>query len=263
MKKYRLLEMTSEEFARAAGEEAVALVPVASTEELGAYGPLGADVIVAEHVADRIARSAGCILGPVIPVGNAVDMMPWAGTLAVHQEPLQRYYLDVCRSFARHGIRRIFFFTAHLGNLRAVEYCARAMRGDGVLVSQVDWWRAAARAADGLLEDDRFPGGHGGEVIMSVVMAIRPDLVQAERAAPADPLPALERHLPYSTLGGGPFYTYPAFSDFTDTGVWGDPGKAAAEKGRLIIDNAVGMIAEFIRTFKEEPLPESRREERF
>jgi creatinine amidohydrolase len=207
--RFLLLEMTSAELRDAVARGATAIVPVASTEVLGHHGPLGADVFVANEVSRRLAERVGGVAAPTIPVGEASDMMPWPGTLTVRPEVLTAYYLDVCRSLAHHGFRRIFFLTAHLGNLAPVAACAKAIRRQGIAVAQVDWWRAAARVGADLLTTERQPTGHGGELISSVLLAVRPDLVQLSAARETEPGPGLERHGPHGAIGGGPFYTYP------------------------------------------------------
>ena len=259
MDKVKILEMTSDEFQRAIDEQgknqSIAIIPVASTEELGQHGPLGADVFVADHVSELVGRKCNCIVSPVIPVGEAGDMMSWPGTLSSRSNILKEYYLDICRSYIHHGIRRIFFFTAHLGNLRSVEYCGKLLRKEGVLVSQVDWWRAAARAAEGLMEDTTAPTGHGGELITSVLLAIKPGLVHLDRTENVEASAALQRHLPHTAISGGPYYTYPSFEDFTSSGAWGDLSYVSADKGRRIIERSVVSIADFIGKFRAEPLP--------
>jgi creatinine amidohydrolase len=252
-----LLEMTSAELRDAVANGATAIVPVASTEVLGHHGPLGADVFVANEVSRRLAERVGGVSAPTIPVGEASDMMPWPGTLTVRPAVLADYYLDVCRSLAHHGFRRIFFLTAHLGNLAPVATCAKAMRRHGVLVAQVDWWRAAARAGADLLTTERQPTGHGGELISSVLLALRPDLVHLSAARDTEPEGGLERHLPHSAISGGPFYTYPDFRDFTSSGAWGDVTHASAEKGEAILERAVASIAEFVERLEHDPLPEA------
>lgn len=257
MSKVLLLEMTSAELRDAVSSGAIAIVPVASTEVLGHHGPLGGDVFVADDVARRLAERVGGVATPTIPVGEASDMMPWPGTLSIRPAVLADYYLDVCRSLAQHGFRRIFFVTAHLGNVAPVATCAKAMRLEGVLVSQVDWWRAAARVAGDLMTTDKQPTGHGGELISSVLLALRPDLVDLSAARDTEPEAGLARHLPHTSISGGPFYTYPDFLDFTTSGAWGDVTHASATKGEEILERAVSLIAEFVAKFKDEPLPES------
>ncbi len=257
MSRALLLEMTSAELRDAVANGALAIVPVASTEVLGHHGPLGADVFVADEVSRRLAERVGGVAAPTIPVGEASDMMPWPGTLTVRPDVLSDYYFDVCRSLAHHGFRRIFFLTAHLGNLAPVAACAKAMRRHGVLVAQVDWWRAAARVGADLLTTELQPTGHGGELISSVLLALRPDLVQLSAARGTEPEGGLERHLPHTVISGGPFYTYPGFRDFTSSGAWGDVTHASAEKGEAIFDRAVEYIAEFVERFEHDPLPDA------
>lgn len=254
-----LLEMTSAEVRDAVGNGAMAIVPVASTEVLGHHGPLGGDVFVADEVSRRLAERVGGVAAPTIPVGEASDMMPWPGTLTVRPDVLTDYYLDVCRSLAHHGFRRIFFLTAHLGNLSPVATCAKAMRRHGIAVAQVDWWRAAAKAGADLLTTERQPTGHGGELISSVLLALRPDLMRLSAARETEPAPGLERHLPHTAISGGPFYTYPGFRDFTSSGAWGDVTHASAEKGEMILKRAVEYIAEFVERLEHDPLPEADR----
>ncbi len=255
MPKTQLLEMTSAELHAAAVAGKTVIVPVASTEILGHHGPLGGDVFVADEVSRRLAVQVGGVAAPTIPVGDASDMMSWPGTLTIRPDVLAAFYEDVCRSLAHHGFRRIVFLTAHLGNLTAVAACAKALRREGVLVAQIDWWRAAAGAAPDLLTTKKDPTGHGGEVITSVLMALRPDLVDVSLARDSEPEPALRRHLPHTVISGGPFYTYPGFQDFTASGAWGDLTHASAEKGAAILDRAIPFIAEFIVSMQQEPLP--------
>ena len=97
--------------------------------------------------------------------------------------------------------------------------------------------------------------GSRGEVITSVVLAVRPELVDRAAAAGEQPSEALGWHLPHTATSGGPFYTYPDFSDFCTSGGWGDIRTASAEKGRQIIERGVRRMAEFLRDFRARPLP--------
>lgn len=255
MASVRLLEMTTDEVARKAEDGALAILPVASTEVLGHHGPLGADVFVADEVATRVAALVGAVVAPTMPVGDAADMMPWAGTLTIRPSVLTEVYVDICDSLASHGFRRVLFLTAHLGNMAAVAACAKLVHSRGILVAQVDWWRAAARVSADLLESSEYPTGHGSELISSVVMALRPDLVNLSKASGMTPLAGLARHLPHTPIGGGPFYTYPTFQDFTQDGAWGDVTHASAEKGKVILERAVPYLADLARTLLADPLP--------
>jgi len=258
--KVLLAEMSSREFRDALEETDTAVVPVASTEVLGDHGPLGADTFVADAVALAVARRAGCVVAPTIPVGDATELRFWPGTIWVDGDLLARLYLQVCESLLRHGIRRILFLNTHLGNLRAVDRCGRELRRQGVLAAQVDWWRVAFGCAGDLVESSQSPTGHGGEILASVVLAVSPVPIDFGKTVPEAPRPAAGFHAKGSAVGGGPFYTYPDFRDFTGSGGWGDPSKATAEKGRVILERAVERIVAFVGELKGQALPEMRPE---
>ena len=258
MTKYVIAEMSSQEFRTALRETDTALLPVASTEVLGDRGPLGADAFVADEVARKVASQTDCFVAPTVPVGEASDLRFWPGTIWIDGELLGRLYLEICNSLVRHGIRRILFLNTHLGNLRSVDYCGRALRRRGVLAAQVDWWRVAFSCGEDLVESTESPKGHGGEILASVVLATSPVPVDFTGVRAEAPKKTAHFHAKGSSVGGGPFYTYPDFRDFTASGGWGDPAKGTAEKGRIIIERAVERITDFVLELKSQPLPQMR-----
>ena len=256
MTRFMMAEMSSVEFREALKETDTVLLPVASTEVLGDQGPLGADTFVADAVARKVAARTACFVAPTNPVGDASELRFWPGTIWIDGELLGRLYLGICNSLVCHGIRRILFLNTHLGNLRSVDYCGRQLRRRGVIAAQVDWWRVAFACAEDLAESTESPKGHGGEIIASVVLAVSPVPVDFRAVRPQPPKEAARFHAKGSSVGGGPFYTYPDFRDFTASGGWGDPASATAEKGRIILERGVENIAAFVAELKRQALPE-------
>lgn len=254
-----MVEMTSQELAQKAAANAVAIIPVGSVEVLGSYGPLGADVFVGDEIGRRLAEATDAVAAPTMPVGDAADMLSWPGTLAIRPEVLIEVYADLGRSLALHGFRRIVFLSTHFGNLPSVTLACRKLLQEGILTGQVDWWKAAAEAAESLLETGMYATGHGGELISSVLLALRPETVRFDKVVAADQEPkhGLTVHGAYTARSGGPYYTYPAFHDFTDSGAWGDLTYANAEKGLVIIEKTVSRMAEFLTDFKTMDLPKA------
>jgi len=252
--KYRIADMTSPEVGRALEARPTVLIPVGSTEVLGNHGPTGADHFVASEIADRIGETLGVLVTPAIPFGDAQELASWPGTITIRHDVLKELYLDICTSLVRHGATRLIFLNTHMINLRAIDYCGRALRRQDIAVAQVDWWRAAFRASADLIEGEHYPYAHGGEVITSVVMAVRPDLVDLAKAVAEEPKSALAFHAQHLPTSGGPFYTYPDFRDYCESGAWGDPSHATAEKGIAIVGRAVSQISAFIASFEQQVL---------
>ena len=262
MKRFLMSEMTSRDFQAAVAETDTVIIPVASTEVLGTFGPLGCDGFVAEAISRRLGEETGCVVAPVIPVGDALELRFWPGTITIAPETLQALYMDICSSLVRDGARRLLFLNTHMMNMRAIDACGRILRTRGVPVAQALWWQAAFAASKGVAGPGAHTTGHGGEVIASVIMALRPDLLDAAGIAGAQwqaPKEALELHGRCTATAGGPFFTYPDFSDFCDLGGWGDPTGATAEKGRAIIERAVASIVSFVGGFRALPLPAAQR----
>ena len=256
LKKVLMEEMTGPEFQEALQETDTAILPLGSTEALGNHGPLGADFLVASLVARRLGEEAQCLVTPTVPVGDTLELSHLPGTLSVGFDTLKAFYLDLCSCLVRHGIKRIFVLNAHLGNMRAIDYCGRMLRRQGVAAAQADWWRVAFAAAADLVESVH-PYAHGGEVITSVLLALRPELVDLSQAVDEESREELAFHLQHTATSGGPFYTYPDFRDFCAGGGWGEPRFASADKGRKIVERAVERILGFLREFKGQPLPET------
>lgn len=248
--------MTSQEVGEALKSVDTVIIPVGSNEVLGLHGPTGADHIVATEVGVRIAARANCLVAPTVPYGDAQELASWPGTVTIRSDVLQEFYLDICNSLCRHGAKRLVFFNTHMMNLRSVDYCGRCLRPQGIAVAQVAWWPAAFRVSGDVAEGRMHAFAHGGHVITSVVMALRPDLVDPSRAVPETPKSPLEFHSNYLPTTGGPFYTYPDFRDYCDTGSWGDATGATVEHGETVIDRAVSDIVDFLSAFRRQPLPE-------
>jgi creatinine amidohydrolase len=256
MDRVLMAEMTSREYALALKETDAVIIPVGSTEVLGGHGPLGGDYYVASALGKKLGEMARCLVAPAVPFGDAEELRNWPGTISIPFDVLKGFYLAICQNFVAHGVKRIFFLNAHFMNFRAIDYCGRHLRRKGIIVSQGDWWRIAFSVADDLIESNDYPKGHGGEVITSVIMALRPELVHLSRAISEPPNPGLSFHGKYNAAGGGLFYTYPDFTDLCHSGGWGNPHKASIEKGEEIIRRSLAKLLDFLKEFRAQPLPE-------
>ena len=252
MKKVLMAEMNSFDYRRALEETDAVIVPIGSTEILGTHSPLGTDHLLAFELSKRLGEMTDCIVAPTIPVGDALELSHWPGTITVRSHVLEELYRDICESLISHGLRRFFFFNNHLSNIPAVAAVGRSLRRKGILLSQVDWWRVAFLVSDDTIESKVHPKGHGGEVTTDVIMAVRPELVDLKQATPESCKPAFDFHTKYAKYS---IFNYPDFTDYCDHGGWGDPTHSTREKGEKIIERGLKIIADFIKEFKSQPLP--------
>jgi len=107
------------------------------------------------------------------------------------------------------------------------------------------WFRMAGERLRHLVEGAYPAVGHACEFETSLLLAMRPDLVDRaaivdDGVAPTSPL------LRFDLLSGGPTVRSLPFDKFTTNGVWGKPSKASADKGRAILDITIPLIADIL-----------------
>jgi creatinine amidohydrolase len=122
---------------------------------------------VADVVGETVARRLDAVLAPTIRVGYAEQQMSHMGTLSVPADTLRDTASRVACSLIRHGFRVIALISTHGGNRAALEESAQELNARHSDV--------VACAPSGDLGQD--PGQHSGAWVTSVMLAIRPDLV--------------------------------------------------------------------------------------
>src|SRR5436190_6425711 len=119
--------LTWPEVRRAASEDRVALIPVATLEDHGPHHPIDADTRVAAELCRRAAdgMSSETVLLPAVPHGYSPHHMDFPGTITIGWDTFTRYCTDVGTSLARHGFRRLLYLNGHGSNQNLVETAAR------------------------------------------------------------------------------------------------------------------------------------------
>lgn len=247
-------DMTWEAFRDAVDKRTVALIPMGSVELEGTHLPLGVDTIAARGLAERLGDAPGVLVGPTLPVGYSAWFNPFPGTLSFSHDTLQAVLRDYCDGLVRHGIRRIVFLNAHRGNNAAIEVVAHRLLAERPFkVGMLNVWKLANDLVAGgdLIAEGRFT--HAGELMTSVVMALRPDTVVAERIAadrvrsPEGSAFEVKNSVGDTAFRGSVQTVFQDIRDVTATGVMGDPRPATAEKGEALI----AMLLDYIRAYLE------------
>lgn len=218
-----------------------AIVPVGAVEVYGPHLPQGSDGLVAQEVARRLAQRVGAVVTPLVPVGCSQVLMSFGGTLTVSSAALKAYLSDICDSLVTQGIQRILFLNGHAGNVPAIGEICQEFIGRGIPCAQIDWWRSVARAAPDVPETGDLAPGHAGENCTSVLMAVRPDLVDMSQAVKETPKRGLVGKYPEVIQ-----YDHP-YRAMTTSGVVGDPFAASADKGERMIAKFLDRVEAFLK----------------
>lgn len=149
-----------------------AVIPFGSVEHQGRHLPLGSDALLADVVGEAVADRLDAVLAPTLRVGSADQHVSGKGTLTVPPETLREVALHIARSLIAQGFRILVLLSTHAGNRGALEQAAQELHREHpdieVCVPQGDV------GAD--------PGTHSGRWITSVMLLLRPDLVDVKSA---------------------------------------------------------------------------------
>jgi creatinine amidohydrolase len=254
--------LTWPEVDRLAGEDRVCLIPVATLEDHGHHLPIDADLRIVDEICRRAAEEIPdqVVLLPAVPHGYSPHHMDFPGPITIGWETFTRYLVDVGRSLAHHGFRRMLFLNGHGSNQNLVEMAARLVMVDepGTIAAAAFYLSSpeGLRTIDELRESDRGGMAHACELETSLYLAIDPDAVDMDLAVDEASYP--EGQHGWLDWTDGSLKVMPWWSSFSRTGVQGRPTLATAEKGKALLDAAVAECVSYVREVQEMPLPERR-----
>lgn len=261
-KKKLMEEMSWREIQKALETNDTALVPAGSVEMEGPHLPLAVDSIVALEVARRVAEvTEGTLVAPLINVTYSDWHMGFPGTLTLSMSTLMQVVKEICQSLCQQGFKRIFFINSHVGNEPSIWNTANELTVAGrARVGMVSLWPLSTEIGKELADLKEKQFLHAGEIMTSVVMAIRPDLVDMDQAVAEYLKPKTEGYEAVlsskARLKGKLFSIYHTSDELTQSGVMGDPLAASAEKGEVILRKMVEFISAAVAEFRRVPLSE-------
>lgn len=250
------------------------IVPVGSLEQHGHQLPIGTDVLNGLERAKLIAQRTDVLVAPILFAGNAPYHLGFSGTITLSLETIQKVYVEAADSLIRHGFRRFLILNSHGGNRVVSQFIADRINHETPGIA-VELGQAAAPFRDRSDEGDepadsprRFDR-HGGVGETSNSLYLIPDLVELDRAVPAElTMPDhLEAMVP-EILAGDPTATRVFLAEalkaeetgkgtsareMSTTGVWSerDPKEATVERGRRTAERFVDACVRFIERWKE------------
>lgn len=243
---HRWEELTSTQLADrvAADPDCVALIPVGATEQHGPHLPIGTDTIIATALADAAAGDLAVVLPPIAFGASFFHGTDLAGTVAFSGADTAAAARRVARACADSGLKRLLFVNGHVGNAAPLWIACDDFRRevpDG-RIGVMQWWeltpdiarRATADAVD----------WHANAAETSLVLALRPELVDVERLAEADD--------PDRTAGT--VFRYPV-QHVSTNGVTGYPSRASKAFGLQLWRDVVAAAREMVERAHQERAP--------
>jgi creatinine amidohydrolase len=227
-------ELNMLEFSERVKNGGLVILPMGSVEEHGEHLPLCTDSIQSEALARRLADKLDAMIAPAIRYGECQSTRNFPGTITISFDTLRALVREVLEELYRNGVRRILVITGHAGraHMIALREAGREVvyrHPDLKLMVLSDYEIAYDLLGKGFDKDD----GHAGTIETSRMMQLRPELVKGRpRKAKARPPKYLIVHDP---------------ERFIPRGIWGDPSKATAEKGKKVEDYVFKELVKLIR----------------
>jgi creatinine amidohydrolase len=174
-------------------------------------------------------------------------------------ETLLNYYADAAISVARHGFTHIMLVNGHGSNASIVELAARkAVLATGAIVAAM----AGNAAVDDVLVRDLLAThrksehggiGHACEYETALMLYLRPDLVQMDKAQKEMGQSVL-KYFNWDHPTPSVYSWMDWWSRFSHTGIAGDPTVATREFGETLFNATVERMIDVLREFKQIPI---------
>ncbi len=233
----RIEELSWPEFDRIKDKLVAVILPVGSVEAHGRHLPLGTDVFaplkIAELVEQKVReRGKEVLVMPPIWYGHSFALNAYPGTINVRPESLRMYVGDVLAELAAEGFKKIVLLNGHGGNVYPLTEAAEdvAELYPDVEVYLINWWLDFREDILSVCSSQ----GHAGEDETSVMLAIRPELVNMREARGR----RVKRKIRVIKKDIG--------KEVFPDGLNDDPSSATAEKGERILQIVSESIARVI-----------------
>ena len=221
-----------------------AILPCGAIEQHGPHLPVDVDYFDAKYLAHKVAEACEDpkpLVLPTIPYGVSYHHEDFKGTLSVTNDALSRFVYDIGMGLAQNGIKKIIILNGHGDNAPTLSYAAQMINRDAGIFVCVDTGETSDVDLYGLIETPNDI--HAGEIETSTSLAIRPEMVQMDKAV-NETLSFGSNYLDYDSDRGVSWFV--RTKKISETGVMGDATLATAEKGakmwELMIKHLVGLV---------------------
>lgn len=259
---YRYEKLTWPEINDAVDLGKVCVLPCGAVEQHGPHLPLDVDLVCPSGVAYGAAREIPdkMLVLPIVAYGYTGHVMDFPGTINNDFEHFMHHVLDIAKSLAYHGFKKIILLNGHGSNMPNLDLVARRanLETDAECVLCA-WWHLLTVDKEFFPKwrQSKFPGGcaHACELETSMYLYLDGDNVRKDLIKNGN-ISFNEEGSPFNWVdlfAAGPATVVSWTSSYSDTGVLGEPELATAEKGRQVYEEAVKQLVRFVNYWKDRP----------
>jgi creatinine amidohydrolase len=247
-------DLTWPEVAEAFKADVPIIVPIgAASKEHGHHLPMKTDWLLARALTAGIAARLPVLIAPIVPFGYYPVFQSYPGSQHLSADTFVRLLTELLDRLLDQGARRLALLNTGVSTEAPIGLATRGILERRAIRIGVADIRRLGRAADHLLEQET--GGHADERETSIMLAIAPQLVRmvlAKQDYGREPAPGA--FTSPTTMQSSDEHA----TDYSETGAFGDPTRASADKGRAFLDAMIGDLVDgLIALFPDLPRPTS------
>ncbi|MCL1896013.1 MAG: creatininase family protein [Clostridiales bacterium] len=240
-------------------KDPLAVIPVGMFEQHGTHLPVSTDTDLAwsicETACERISGEIPVLLLPSVWTGyHGKTVAKWPGSISLRPETLKHLVYDIAAALVGQGVRKIVIANGHGQNPAILEIVCRKIADDFDVVPlyAMPVFMLGKEGAKVRTSAPGGMGGHADELETSLMLKIRPELVDMSKA-PCDPQDYRSKFVagdlyPEQDMVRGVYWSSFHIQS-TESGAQGDATVATAEKGDAFFDIIIDNFCELLREY--------------
>lgn len=242
-------EMTAPAIGRIDRSQVVVIAPIAAVEQHSRHLPVITDTVLVTAVAQAAEAQLPdkVLLLPTQWLGASDHHLPFGGTLTATLPTYELMLMEILRPLLHQGFGRVMLLNGHGGNIDPLQVALRRLDTEfpGSVLTGAAYWDIASSELAAICTGPRTSMGHACELETSMMMHLRPELVQ---------ITEIEDDPDTTPEGVRPIFWARDFGRRTNHGAVGYPTFATADKGKRMIEAAANAVAKVTLGLLEIPI---------
>lgn len=241
-------ELTASDFPAALQQSnRTCVLPIGILEKHGPHSPLGTDLIHVREIAARATKNEYAVVFPDYFYGQINEARQQYGTFALPSTLIYNLLEATCEEIARNGFNKIVILNGHGGNPEFLHFFMQSLLGKrhnyAVYLVDPENDPAYNQQMNAIRKSDAANDMHAGEHETSIMLYLRPDLMQMNKAASQSGANQQRLKLPNLYT---PIWWYAGYPNHYA----GDGAAATPAMGKLMGEHEVKLFTDVLKTVK-------------